>query len=336
MHLRPLHSTHGSCAVLALALATALVAALSALAEPRLTSSLRSCYVEGEALNVSVSGWARNAEVSASFGSDEGDSYRANDAGLLDARLPIDVRGHGEKVVRATFTGHVNRRPTLSAGARVSYDARAWGSPGAYYSDDVADGGSRLHWYHWQGAREPTYYRIQADGGRHFWSADGWEWTTAADGTRTREPFAPQGSLAVPVRVSSRSVAILPGKARPTQRVRFEARGFTVSKPLYAHYVRRAVVVRRGGRRVVQRSKAIKTVHLGTPRGACGVLRTKARILPFKWPRARGPKQQVLDAQYDHVRKYRPRSTGVVDRSELIVRRSGRGYIVSVGAPNRL
>ena len=69
------------------------------------------------------------------------------------------------------------------------------------------------------------------------------------------------------VKVVHRMVSV-PGRARPSKRVRYRAYGFPVGKKLYLH-------VRRGHR-------TLGRFTIGRPRGSCGVVTRRLRYMPLK------------------------------------------------------
>jgi hypothetical protein len=94
-----------------------------------------------------------------------------------------------------------------------------------------------------------------------------------------------------------------PRKARPTQRIRFFGRGFTMlDRPVYAHYVRNR--------------KVRRTVRLAaTPKGPCGTFSVKRRQFPFR------PRTGTWIVQVDQQKRYAsPPSTAFV-ALKIFVRR---------------
>lgn len=81
-------------------------------------------------------------------------------------------------------------------------------------------------------------------------------------------PAAPIVAPPVPFQVVRFGSTISPSPRRPSQRVRFTARGFAANKRVYIHF-RFAGVTRR-------------TVSLGVAKGACGIATRRMRALPTK------------------------------------------------------
>ena len=70
-------------------------------------------------------------------------------------------------------------------------------------------------------------------------------------------------------RVTDLGVTLRPKLARPSQRVRFSGSGFTDPRPIYAHYVRKGVLIR--------------TVRLAArPATACGRFSVRRKQFPFR------------------------------------------------------
>ena len=113
----------------------------------------------------------------------------------------------------------------------------------------------------------------------------------------------PANTVSLASRVTALALRLKPGKARPSQRVRFIGRGFTDGTGVYGHYVRR--------------SKLRKTVSLGPPQGPCGTVDVRRKQIPVKRPK-RGHWTLQVDNQLD----YSPRPAGVSVRIDITVSRS--------------
>ena len=88
--------------------------------------------------------------------------------------------------------------------------------------------------------------------------------------------------------VTHLAVTLRPKRARPSRKVRFSGRGFTLDKPVYGHYVF-------GG-------KVRKTIRLRkAPKQPCGILHARRRQIPIRHP-AVG--EWLL--QVDQQRRYSP------------------------------
>jgi hypothetical protein len=81
-------------------------------------------------------------------------------------------------------------------------------------------------------------------------------------------------------------VSVKPQTARPSSRIRFKGSGFTLDKPVYAHYVF-------GG-------ELRKTVKMSGDPGACGQWRKRARQIPV-----RNPETGIWKVQFDQLKRYR-------------------------------
>lgn len=102
-------------------------------------------------------------------------------------------------------------------------------------------------------------------------------------------------------------VGMVPGKARPSTKVRFAAQGFVeaIGRPLYAHYTRAVSETNH---------KLVKTVKLGTVQGPCGTLTTaKIAQLPLKKPRS-----GVYVVQFDADPVFRLQQGVHVERSVFV------------------
>ena len=97
---------------------------------------------------------------------------------------------------------------------------------------------------------------------------------TANDETRIEQGAPPESQFAAAGFRLSRFAVFTSGVPVPGRRMRLKASGFVGAsgKPLYLHY-------RRG-------SRTLKSVRLGTLRGACGGLTKTVRAFPFKPVRA--------------------------------------------------
>jgi hypothetical protein len=85
--------------------------------------------------------------------------------------------------------------------------------------------------------------------------------------------------------VTALSVSARPKRARPTSRITWSGRGFTLAKPVWAHYVR-------GG-------KVRRTVRFSPgPQTACGTFQVKARQFPFV------PRVGLWKVQIDQQRRW--------------------------------
>ena len=88
--------------------------------------------------------------------------------------------------------------------------------------------------------------------------------------------------------VTHLSVTLRPKRARPSRKVRFSGRGFTLAKPVYGHYVF-------GG-------KVRKTIKLSRlPRQPCGTFHARRRQIPVRRPAVGDWLLQV-----DQQRRYSP------------------------------
>jgi hypothetical protein len=71
--------------------------------------------------------------------------------------------------------------------------------------------------------------------------------------------------------VTNLSVTLRPNPARPSRKVRFSGRGFTMDAPVYGHYL--------------FRGKVRKTVRFARrPAGTCGVFHSRRRQIPIRRP----------------------------------------------------
>jgi hypothetical protein len=95
--------------------------------------------------------------------------------------------------------------------------------------------------------------------------------------------FVTQTSL-----VTHLSVTLRPKRARPSRKVRFSGRGFTLDKPVYGHYVFGGKV-----------RKTIKLSHRHTP--TCGTFHARRRQIPIHRPAVGDWTLQV-----DQQRRYSP------------------------------
>jgi hypothetical protein len=112
------------------------------------------------------------------------------------------------------------------------------------------------------------------------------------------------------LRVSAVEVNVSPELAPPGTRLLVTARGFTNGDKLYAHIVRR-----QSGSRAKRKPR---TLELGAVKGACGKLRTRARLVP------RDLGEGVYRIQFDTKRTYSKR-TAVKDVWHLSVVPQGAG-----------
>jgi hypothetical protein len=111
------------------------------------------------------------------------------------------------------------------------------------------------------------------------------------------ENFATNSSL-----VTNLAVTLRPRRARPSRRVRFSGRGFTLAAPVYGHYVF-------GG-------ELRRTVRLAPASGLpCGTFHTRRRQIPVRRP-ATG--RWIL--QVDQQREYAPRPATNAQRVIIRVR----------------
>lgn len=70
-------------------------------------------------------------------------------------------------------------------------------------------------------------------------------------------------------RVAALGVALRPRVARPTQRITFAGRGFTIlDRPVFAHYVKKG--------------RARRTIRLGMPDAPCGTFKVRRKQFPFR------------------------------------------------------
>jgi hypothetical protein len=95
----------------------------------------------------------------------------------------------------------------------------------------------------------------------------------------------PANSVSATAESAALGVSYEPASARPSQRVRFKALGFTKRKPIYAHYV--------------YKGKPRRTVRMARKPRTCGGLRTHRRLFPIKTPRL-----GRWTVQFDQSRKY--------------------------------
>jgi hypothetical protein len=79
----------------------------------------------------------------------------------------------------------------------------------------------------------------------------------------------PYQTVSVESKVTALAVHVRPARARPSQRVRFKGRGFTDTGAIYAHYLRRGVLLR-----TVRLAKA--------PSGDCGTFTSRRPQFPFR------------------------------------------------------
>ena len=102
-----------------------------------------------------------------------------------------------------------------------------------------------------------------------------------------------QGNPANTATVSGRHVAlgvkVKPRRAAPSEKIRFSGGGFTLDKPVYAHYVY-------GG-------KVRKTVKLAGETNRCGQWRKRARQIPVT-----RPDDGLWIVQFDQLKNYTPGS----------------------------
>lgn len=98
------------------------------------------------------------------------------------------------------------------------------------------------------------------------------------------------GSVAAtPVMVAPRGLATAPAQAPLSHKLTWYLSGFTPGKYIYVHYLHPRPVAR---------------ARLGRAKGACGVLKTRARVYPGVHPRYR-----KYNVQIDDARRYSKHST---------------------------
>jgi len=122
------------------------------------------------------------------------------------------------------------------------------------------------------------------------------------DVTITEEANAQQTVTAQSL-VTNLTVRAKPRRARPSRRITFSGRGFTLlERPVYAHYVRAG--------------KLRKTVRLAAkPTGPCGTFRAKRRQFPFK------PRTGRWILQVDQQKTYASQPASAFVKLEILVRK---------------
>ncbi|MGH2968918.1 MAG: hypothetical protein ACRDK0_07625 [Solirubrobacteraceae bacterium] len=115
----------------------------------------------------------------------------------------------------------------------------------------------------------------------------------------------PANTASATSRVTALHLRLKPRKARPSRRVRFIGRGFIDGPEVYGHYLH-------GGR-------LRKTVLLGRPRGACGLIDVKRRQIPI-----RRPKTGRWTLQVDNQPQYSEQPVSVRVRVPITVRQELR------------
>jgi hypothetical protein len=95
----------------------------------------------------------------------------------------------------------------------------------------------------------------------------------------------PANTVSATARTTALGVDIKPGRAAPSDRIRFSGRGFTADKPVYAHYTRKG--------------KQVKRVRLTRRTGRCGTWSVKRPQFPMK-----NPAQGVWWVQFDQSKKF--------------------------------
>jgi hypothetical protein len=104
--------------------------------------------------------------------------------------------------------------------------------------------------------------------------------------------------------VTNLTVGVRPKRARPSERIVFEGRGFTrPNRPIWAHYVRA-----RKERRTIRLAAA--------PTGPCGTFSVRRRQFPFERPRVG---RWIL--QIDQQKRYTPAPGTTFVKLEIFVRR---------------
>jgi hypothetical protein len=96
----------------------------------------------------------------------------------------------------------------------------------------------------------------------------------------------PANTASVTGRHTALGVSVKPKRARPSAKIRFKGAGFTLGKPVYAHYVFNGSVK--------------KTVKMSGGQNACGEWRKRARQIPVN-----DPSTGIWTVQFDQLKKYR-------------------------------
>jgi hypothetical protein len=96
----------------------------------------------------------------------------------------------------------------------------------------------------------------------------------------------PANTASVTGRHTALGVSVKPKRARPSAKIRFKGAGFTLDKPVYAHYVFNGSVK--------------KTVKMSGGQNACGEWRKRARQIPVN-----DPSTGIWTVQFDQLKKYR-------------------------------
>lgn len=102
--------------------------------------------------------------------------------------------------------------------------------------------------------------------------------------TLTAQDFAASGTITAtaPATVSPLGVATVPSQAPLSHKLTWYLSGFSPGKYIYVHYLH---------------GKPVARARLGRAQGACGVLKTRARVYPNLHPRYRKYSVQIDDAQ---------------------------------------
>ena len=96
----------------------------------------------------------------------------------------------------------------------------------------------------------------------------------------------PANTASVTARHTALGVSVKPKRARPSAKIRFKGAGFTLDKPVYAHYVFNGSVR--------------KTVKMSGGQNACGEWRKRARQIPVN-----DPSTGIWTVQFDQLKKYK-------------------------------
>lgn len=121
--------------------------------------------------------------------------------------------------------------------------------------------------------------------------------------TVTATDFASSGSItaSTPTMVAPTLVSTKPARARFTRVVTFFFSGFTPGESIYAHYLH---------------PKQVALARFGKAQGACGILKTRARLYPGGHPRFKRYKVQFDDSK--HFREHATPRLDVILRTFVL------------------
>jgi len=96
----------------------------------------------------------------------------------------------------------------------------------------------------------------------------------------------PANTASITGRHTALGVSVKPKRARPSTKIRFKGAGFTLGKPVYAHYLFNGSVR--------------KTVRMSGGQNACGQWRKRAQQIPVK-----DPATGIWTVQFDQLKQYK-------------------------------